>query len=292
MNIAAFDIGGTSLKMGMVAVDGSVSLPDTAAINGSDGDIILAAMTKWLNARKNLTGIAISAPGYVNPLTGYITMGGAIRKFDGFDLSGWLSARTGLPVTVENDANCVLLAERWVGEAQALSDFLVMTIGTGIGGAIWSNNQLVHGHQYRAGEFGYMLAEKPGTRGVPRYTMNEVCTMSVLRKRYSEAVGRQFDEVTGEQIFDGYDAGDAICVRLVDDFFNGIGSGIYNLVNLFDPQKIFIGGGISERHNFLPLLKRHLTWFGLQDHVDIVTHGNHAGLIGAAYHFKQMKNLS
>ncbi|MGK9517715.1 ROK family protein, partial [Salmonella enterica subsp. enterica] len=84
-----------------------------------------------------------------------------------------------------------------------------------------------------------------------------------------------------------YEAGDVVCQRLVSEFLNDIGSGLYNLVNLFDPQIILVGGGIVERPGFLALLRQHLAWFGIDDYVDIVSHGNDAGLIGAVYHFNQ-----
>ncbi|STR33031.1 N-acetylmannosamine kinase [Klebsiella grimontii] len=168
-----------------------------------------------------------------------------------------------------------------------MSNFLVLTIGTGIGGAIFCNNQLVHGARFRAGEFGYMQTARPGTRDVRRYSMNENCTLRVLRHRYAEHIGKALDDVTGEEIFDRYDAGDAICRRLVAEFFNGLGTGLYNLVNLFDPQTILIGGGIVERPGFLALLREHLAWFGIAEYIDTVSHGNDAGLVGAVYHFNQ-----
>lgn len=287
MNIAAFDIGGTALKMGVVASSGELSEKWKQPINNSDGEQILTAIEGWIAEHPQCEGIAISAPGYVNPHTGYIEMGGAIRRFDNFAIKSWLEARTGLPVAIENDANCVLLAERWKGKGADLSDFLVLTIGTGIGGAIFCNNQLVHGARFRAGEFGYMQTSRPGSRDVRRYSMNENCTLRVLRYRYAEHFGRTLEEVTGEEIFDRFDAGDAICQRLVSEFFNGLGTGLYNLVNLFDPQTILIGGGIVERPGFLALMREHLAWFGIADYIDTVSHGNDAGLIGAVYHFNQ-----
>jgi beta-glucoside kinase len=72
----------------------------------------------------------------------------------------------------------------------------------------------------------------------------------VLRHRYAEHIGAPLDSVTGEMIFDRYDAGDPVCQRLVAEFFNGLGHGLYNLVNIFDPQTIFIGGGVVERPDF------------------------------------------
>lgn len=287
MNIAAFDIGGTALKMGIATMSGELLQTDKAAIKNSDGDAILAQMLTWVASHPEAEGIAISAPGYVNPHTGFIEMGGAIRRFDRFAMKAWLEEQTGLPVAVENDANCVLLAERWQGKAAERDNFLVLTIGTGIGGAIFCNGQLVHGARFRAGEFGYMLTERADSRNVARHSMNENCTLRTLRKRYADFHGQALDDVTGEQIFDRYDAGDAVCRRLVDDFMNGIATGLYNLANVFDPQTIFIGGGIAERPGFMDLLRTHLAWFGIADIADVVSHGNSAGLIGAVYHFRQ-----
>ena len=287
MHIAAFDIGGTALKMGVVTAEGAILAKSKAIITGSDGDAILEAILHWVETHPECKGIAISAPGYVNPHEGFIEMGGAIRKFDNFAIKAWLEERTRLPVAIENDANCVLLAERWRGKAAGLSDFLVMTIGTGVGGAIFCNNQLVRGARFRGGEFGYMFTERPGTRHPTHYTMNATCTMRVLRSRYSQYCGKALEEVSGEEIFDAWDAGDVTCQRLVEDFFNGLGAGLYNLVNLFDPQTILIGGGITERTGFLAQLKQHLAWFGIAEYVDTVSHGNDAGLLGAVYHFNQ-----
>lgn len=287
MNIAAFDIGGTALKMGVLSHEGALLEKGKRSITDSDGEQILEAMLAWIADHPACEGIAISAPGYVNPHTGFIAMGGAIRQFDNFAIKSWLEAQTGLPAAIENDANCVLLAERWQGKAAGMANFLVLTIGTGIGGAIFCNNQLIHGARFRAGEFGYMQTERPGARDPRRYSMNENCTLRVLRQRYAQHLGRTLEEVTGEEIFDRFDTGDVVCQRLVAEFFNGLGSGLYNLVNIFDPQTIFIGGGIVERPGFLALLREHLSWFGIADHLDTVSHGNDAGLIGAVYHFNQ-----
>ena len=131
MNIAAFDIGGTALKMGVMTREGTLLEKGKQNIVDSDGDQILQAMLAWIAAHPACEGVAISAPGYVNPHTGFIEMGGAIRKFDNFAIKRWLEQQVRLPVAIENDANCVLLAERWRGKAADMSNFLVLTIGTG-----------------------------------------------------------------------------------------------------------------------------------------------------------------
>ncbi|SUQ56781.1 Beta-glucoside kinase [Raoultella terrigena] len=193
MIIAAFDIGGTALKMGTMTSTGELLEKGKQPIRDSDGEQILQAMLAWIAAHPECEGVAISAPGYVNPHTGYIEMGGAIRRFDNFAIKTWLEQRTRLPVAIENDANCVLLAERWQGKAANISDFLVLTIGTGIGGAIFCNDRLVHGASFRAGEFGYMQTQRPGARNVRRYSMNE----KLYPARLTPALRRAFRKNAG-----------------------------------------------------------------------------------------------
>ena len=177
-------------------------------------------MLSWLAAHPSCEGIAISAPGYIDPHSGFITMGGAIRRFDNFAMKSWLETRTGLPVSVENDANCA------AGRALA---------GQSGGDGQFSGAHYRYWHRwgdflptpadqrarFRAGEFGYMLTDRPGGRDPRRYSMNENCTLRVLRHRYAQHIGAPLDSVTGELIFDRYDAGDPVCQRLVAEFFNG-----------------------------------------------------------------------
>lgn len=285
MNIAAYDIGGTSLKMGIVTDKGDILGKSKKDISNFSGDEILTGIIDWLGENPDCTGIAISVPGYVNPQTGFVTMGGAIRDFDNFPLKKWLVEKTGLPVTAENDANCALLAEHWLGKAQNMSNFLMMTIGTGIGGAIFCNGALVNWHRFRAGEFGYMLSEHPGSDRLMKYTMNEICTLTVLRRRYATHIGKSLEQVSGEDIFEQYDQGDKICERLVNQFFQDICSGIYNLSHIFDPECIFLGGGITERPKFINEIRQHLKWYGVPAEVDTARHGNSAGMLGAVHHF-------
>lgn len=151
MSIAAFDIGGTALKWASAPLQAN-------CVKKASSRLSIAMATRY--CKRCWRGLPLtrrvkawrSARGYVNPHTGFIEMGGAIRKFDNFAIKRWLEQQTGLPVAIENDANCVLLAERWRGKAAEMSDFLVLTIGTGIGGAIFCNNRLVHGASFRAGD--------------------------------------------------------------------------------------------------------------------------------------------
>ncbi|MCZ4061443.1 ROK family protein [Pantoea sp. LMR881] len=285
MKIAAFDIGGTSLKMGVITDKGDIRHQDKADISHNSRDKILNEILDWLKNNPGCEGIAVSVPGYVDSKSGFISMGGTVREFDGFHLSQWLTEKTSLPVSVENDAHCALLAERWLGKAKNMSDFLMLTIGTGLGGAAFCNNALIRGKRDRAGEFGCILTSRPASSHVTHYTMSKTCTMTALREYYCLQKDIPSEEISGKEVFDQFDQGDPIASRLVTTFYQDLSAGLYNLAAVFDPDTIFIGGGIAERESFLEEVRFHLEWFSTDIKVDTATYGNESGMLGAVYHF-------
>lgn len=287
MNIAAFDIGGTSLKMGVIDNQGNILTSDSTDISHNDREKILGHIVGWLKENPSCSGIAISTPGYVDPDSGYIAMGGTVPDFDEFHLSQWLAEKTGLPATVENDAHCALLAERWLGKAKQLNDFLMLTIGTGLGGAAFCNGALIRGGRNRAGEFGCLLTSRPTDSNIEPHTMAKSCTMTALRENYSQATGRPADDISGKDVFDAFDRGDEQAQKVVNKFYQDLAACLYNLFSVFDPQTIFIGGGITERESFLNELSHQLEKYQLDIRIDTATYGNDSGMLGAAYHFLQ-----
>lgn len=287
MNIAAFDIGGTSLKMGVVDDQGNILTSDSTDISHNARDKILDEILAWLKKNPSCSGIAVSTPGYIDPDRGYIAMGGTIRDFDQFPLSEWLADKTSLPVTVENDAHCALLAERWLGKAKQLNDFLMLTIGTGLGGAAFCNGALIRGGRNRAGEFGCLLTSRPDDSNIEPHTMARSCTMTALRENYSQLSGQSVDDISGKDVFDAFDQEDALAQQVVNKFYQDLAACLYNLFSVFDPQTIFIGGGMTERESFLDELSRELEKYPLDIHIDTATYGNDSGMLGAAYHFLQ-----
>lgn len=287
MNIAAFDIGGTSLKMGVTDTDGNIITRDSVDISDNSRDRILQEILDWLEKNSACEGIAISIPGYVDPDSGFISMGGTIRDFDQFHLRKWLQENTSLPTSVENDAHCALLAERWLGKAKKHNDFLMLTIGTGLGGAAFCNGALIRGGRNRAGEFGCLLTSRPADSNIEPHTMSRSCTMTALRENYARAMTTSPDGVTGKDVFDAFDNGDAAALKVVNGFYNDLAACLYNLVSVFDPQSVFIGGGITERQPFLNELADHLKKYGVETPVEAATYGNDSGMLGATYHFLQ-----
>lgn len=290
MKIAAFDIGGTSLKMGVVDDRGNILASDSADISHNARDRILQDMLAWLEKNPGCAGIAVSTPGYVDADAGFIAMGGTIRDFDQFHLSQWLTEKTSMPATVENDAHCALLAEQWLGKATKLNDFLMLTIGTGLGGAAFCNGALIRGGRNRAGEFGCLLTSRPTSSDIERHTMSQSCTMTALRKNYSQLQGLAIDDVTGKDVFDAYERHEDAARQSVAQFYQDLAACLYNLFSVFDPQMIFIGGGITAREPFLAELGAELAKYDLDIHIDAATYGNDSGMLGATWNFLQRQS--
>lgn len=287
MNIAAFDIGGTSLKMGVVDDRGNILTQESADISHNARDKILEEIVGWLEKNPGCEGIAVSTPGYIDPDKGFIEMGGTIRDFDQFHLSQWLTEKTSLPATVENDAHCALLAEYWLGKAKKLNDFLMLTIGTGLGGAAFCNGALIRGGRNRAGEFGCLLTSRPTSSDIERHTMSQSCTMTALRENYSQLTDRPVDDVSGKDVFDACDRQEKMAQQVVEKFYRDLAACLYNLFSVFDPQMIFIGGGITAREFFLEELAEQLAKYQIDIRIDAATYGNDSGMLGATWNFLQ-----
>ncbi len=287
MKIAAFDIGGTSLKMGVIDDQGNILTSDSADISHNARDKILDEILAWLEKNPGCVGIAVSTPGYIYADAGYIAMGGTIRDFDQFHLSQWLTEKTSLPATVENDAHCALLAEKWLGKAKKLNDFLMLTIGTGLGGAAFCNGALIRGGRNRAGEFGCLLTSRPTSGNIERHTMSQSCTMTALRENYSQLIDKPVDDISGKDVFDACDRNEDAAQQVVNKFYADLAACLYNLFSVFDPQRVFIGGGITEREPFLEELGEQLAKYDPDIRIDAATYGNDSGMLGATWNYLQ-----
>lgn len=287
----AFDIGGTHIKFGVVDEEGNVirhSHMDTDAYLG--GKAIVEKVINKTNEAKleeEFEGIAISTAGQVNFNTGTIVAAGdTIPNYQGLEIKKLVSDAVNLPVEVRNDVDCAALCEKWKGNHLA-KDFIVLTIGTGIGGGIVLNNELYSGHSFSAGEWGYMLVE-----GKPFEKIASISGLINLAKKYKEN-----REWTGEEIFTLFDNGDPGMTKAVEKFYKHLGIGIANLIYIFNPEVVVLGGGISGRgERFLqevngvvekytnPLIHKNTK-------LSLAKYSNHSGIIGAVYHFIDRQSM-
>lgn len=281
----AFDIGGTQIKYGIVTEKGDILshfMMDTDAHLGGRAiiDKVIAA-GKSIVADNAVSGIAISTAGQVNFYTGTIVAAGdTIPHYTGVEIKKLVSEALGLPVEVRNDVDCAAFGEMWLGD-HGSSNFIALTVGTGIGGAIVIDGKMYSGHSFSAGEWGYMLVD-----GEPFEKNASMSGLIHFANHYKEK--RQW---TGKEIFDLYDQGDEQIQEAVRKFYRYLAIGISNLIFIFNPEKVIIGGGVTARgEKFLQELETEICTFLLpsfQRNTEVVLAklSNHAGMIGAVYHF-------
>jgi len=284
----SFDIGGTHVKWGLLDDKGEILENDYFSSNSGDGDTILKGMREKIRLFiSQIEGVAISAPGFIHPSTGYIKQGGAVRAFDNLPLQDILEKEFSIPFSIENDVNCVALAEKWLGNGQTLTDFICLTVGTGLGGALFLNDQLYRGHSFQAGEFGYMITNGFNSKTASGDSLSTLASLRGLREEFATHYSLQLNDVTGEKVFQAYDERDPAAIKIVDCFYQSLAIGIYNITSVLNPEKVLIGGGITNRPSFMKELKNHLTEIDKIFHVKIdrCYFKNDAGLVGAlAFH--------
>lgn len=287
-----FDIGGTFIKYGIIQENGELiysSKMETEIQKG--GPNIVNKLLKKINELRqsyNVNGVAISSAGVINSKTGIVVNATKnIPNFIGLNYKETIEKATNLPVEVQNDVNCFALCEKWLGNARDCNNFITLTIGTGIGGAIYINDNMYYGNNFSAGEWGRMniLGEK-------YEAVSSITGLTNLAKKYVE------DKVwDGKEIFDLYDQGDKAMTKVINKFYKHLVTGICNLIYIFNPDKVIIGGGITSRGNkFIEEVNEHLSKviekeFLETTEISLSKFSNNSGMIGALYHFLQNRGL-
>jgi predicted NBD/HSP70 family sugar kinase len=291
------DIGGTTIKHGVLNESGQILIQGQTATKRDDGaDIIekVVEVVKGYQHDHDVSGVGISAPGAIRD-DGYMITGGAILDFYDINLKEVLEAKIGLPVTLENDANCAALAELWQGSGRGMKHFLTVVVGTGIGGGIVVNGRLFKGANFNAGEFGYMLVEPIQYGDTRRASLSLTGAIGLgLVERYE--LRTQLTGHDGKAIFELADAGDVAAIGVVDGFYKALVTGLFNLATTFDPEVILIGGAISGNVAFMEQLNLRLRDLqaGHKDmgsvklpEIKACQFENDAGMIGAVYNIHQ-----
>ncbi|PFZ13771.1 sugar kinase [Bacillus pseudomycoides] len=281
----AFDIGGTQIKYGIVSEIGTLlehqTVSTEAHLGGEQIVQKLICLSQELMNQHAISGIGISTAGIVDISKGMITGGMEhIPHYAGIPIIDRLKIALKIPITVENDVNCAALGERWKGAGKKKQNFIMLTLGTGIGGAVVINKQLYRGHSFSAGEWGSMLIE-----GKP---FEEVASISGLIHLVRQYKGE--GNWDGKTIFNLYDEKDEEIVQAVQVFFKHLAIGISNLAYIFNPQTIIIGGGITARGTkLLDEVKEEVQKYLHQEiyhtcEISLAQNRNHAGMIGSIYH--------
>src|ERR1700761_1763805 len=279
----AFDVGGTWVKYGIVDAQGRLLFSDQLATQSEpDGKALLArllAVAAPLVARHAPAGIAFSTLGIIDAAEGRLV--GAVEAITGYfghSPKESFERAFGVPVVVENDGNCVALAEGWTGAAAGLRHYLALTLGTGIGGGIVIDGRLYRGAHGAAGEWGYMLVDG-------KVWEDHASPRGLAAAAEAARPGCGFD---AEAVFAARDFGDAEMGALVANWFALLAPGLANLLFAFNPSRVVIGGGITARGPaFLQELRAEMRlrlrpeFYRMCD-IALASAGNQAGLLGAA----------
>lgn len=289
------DIGGTSVKYGLVDENGVVSNKDHFETNSDDQKALLndltAAVKKIQAIDQDVLGIGVSMPGVVQA-DGFLTTSGAVKCFTGINLAQLLKEGTGLPAKIENDANAAAIAEKWIGSAQGIHNYIGLVLGTGVGGALIINDQIYRGAHARSGEFGWMIVEDDDI-DVEMGSLNfRGATVIGLIRRYNQFSRQRVDDA--RIIFQRADDGETLAKNVLKSYYHSLAKGIINLEVSFDPELVIIGGGISNNTEFLNNLNKTIekvkaTHNSIKDLdlplVKAAKLKNDAGMIGAVYQF-------
>lgn len=301
------DIGGTKIAAGVVDEDGHVIARlrrETPTSSAADVLEAIASVTEEFVRDHHVRSIGIGAAGFVDASQSTVVFSPHLA-WRHEPLRDAAARRTGLPVLVDNDANCAGWAEYRFGAAQNQSDLVLITLGTGIGGAIVLDGQPYRGQFGIAGEFGHMQVVPGGRacecgnsgcweqyasgRVLMRRAMAEADAGSVLGKSFLELSGGDRSRIGGGLVTEAARAGDEECREWIAEVGDWLGVGIANLAAALDPGIFVIGGGVSDAGEMLvgparAAFGRNLTGRGFRAEARItLAHlGPEAGMIGAA----------
>ncbi len=287
MRVLCFDIGGTNIKYGVIDNEQFLEkgLFDTDAYKGKEYlTNKLVNMAKEMKEKYQIEGIGISCAGSVNFKDAYIsTAPDALPAFSDWNFRKIFKESVGLDCVADNDVNSFAKAECVKGAAQDFDNFIVLTVGTGIGGGIVMYDKVWRGQNYNAGEVGRML--------IGNTKWESVASMSALIK---DARHKGIDVKDGVELFELYDKLDPLALAVVCRFYDLLATGIANLIYIFNPEAIVIGGGISKRPTFIEELEKFINSHlpaGFQNTAKILTASfrNDGGMMGAYYNFIEYK---
>lgn len=293
MQILAIDIGGTAIKYGIVnedfSVEQSFEVPTEAQLGGPH------LMQKMLSIvgefADSVDCVGISTAGQVNSELGKIIFASEnIPNYTGIEIKKTIQEQFHLPVYVENDVNSAATAEAKFGAGRGYRDFLCLTYGTGVGGALWINDKIYTGDYFSAGEFGHIVTHTGGKKCT---CGNNGCyemyaSTRALVNAVKEETGK---ELTGREIFAPEHFSNVTIRAVIDNWIDEIIGGLTTLIFIFNPPCIVLGGGIMNEDYIISEIDRRIHARPMHSFQSVQIKKaelkNQAGMLGAAYLAKQ-----
>ena len=283
--VIGIDLGGTAIKLGRFLPDGTC-LQSLTVLTPQPAipDAVLSVMVDAIasvDPQRQAVAIGVGTPGPADA-TGRIAKV-AINLPDWYNVpvADWLEAKTGLPTIVANDANCAGVGEAWLGVGRKFQHFILLTIGTGVGGAIILDGKLFIGHRGAAGELGLITLHPDGSpcNSGNQGSLEQYVSVTAIRRRTGKEPA---------QLCTLAEAGDSDTLQFWTEYGKDLGAGLASLVYVLSPEAVAIGGGACAcAEFFFPA-----TWAEIERRVEPSSReglqlvcaelGNQAGIVGAA----------
>ena len=303
------DVGGTNVKVALVDKTGSIVYTDTVPTRAEMGyeytiSNIIKAISDVIKESKvtkdAVEGIGFGFPGQIDCDNGIVRLAPNIPGWVDIPIADIVSKEFGVPVKVDNDVRCAALAELNYGAGKGTTNMICITVGTGIGSGLIVNGKLVRGASNAAGELGHIKLQMEGgplcgcgdqgcleafASGPAIVAMAEEYIKGGKSTKYRELAK---NEITPYYVCEAAKQGDVVAKKIFEIIGTYIGTGLASVVNLLNPEKIVIGGGVADAGDFLfnpikdALKKRTMPIQGAAVQVVHAELGNTAGVIGAS----------
>lgn len=290
------DLGGTNLRAAAVDAQTGEMLDKIAVSTDASGgldellkDIVTAVeQIRDSAGRDGLLGVGIGVPGFIDMARGVVIGSNNIPQLDGAPVRDRLTKMLGRPVILENDANAAALGEHWMGAGKGVSDLILITLGTGVGGGIIAGGKVLHGVMGMAGEIGHITVVPNGNPcGCGNYGCLEKHASATAIRAMAVLLGLPATEAKG--VYDLAMHGNARAKMIFTSMGEHLGIALATLINIFNfPLYLIAGGPLAAWQLFSPPMlaeidRRSFTYRHTTPRIEPATLGNQAGLFGAAY---------
>ncbi len=318
MYYLGIDLGGTNIACGVVNEHyeiigkGKVKTNLPRSAEEIADDMAKASLSAIEDAGLKVNDIAfagIGSPGSIDPYTGIVATSNNL-DFTNVPLKEIVEKRINIPTYIENDANAAAYGELLAGAGKDTEDFVAITLGTGVGGGVIIGGKILSGYNHAGAELGHSVIEMNGeqcTCGRKGCWEAYASATALIKQTKKEMLNNKdsvmwelaennIDNVNGRTAFDAMRKGDKSGKTVVDKYIDYVACGVVNMVNIFQPEVLCIGGGISKEGSTLidPIMKtveieRYSKNVEKQTKVTVAQLGNDAGIIGAAFLYKLYK---
>ncbi|HGK6976036.1 TPA: ROK family glucokinase [Streptococcus agalactiae] len=310
--LLGIDLGGTTIKFGILTLEGEVQEKWAIETNTlENGRHIVSDIVESLKHRLSLygltkddfLGIGMGSPGAVDRTSKTVTGAFNLNWADTQEVGSVIEKEVGIPFFIDNDANVAALGERWVGAGANNPDVVFVTLGTGVGGGVIADGNLIHGVAGAGGEIGHMIVDPEngftctcGNKGCLETVASATGVVRVARQLAEQYEGSSAikaaidngDTVTSKDIFIASEDGDKFANSVVERVSRYLGLAAANISNILNPDSVVIGGGVSAAGEFLrSRVEKYFVTFAFPQvkkstKIKIAELGNDAGIIGAA----------